>query len=559
MTAEARFITPPTPSRPNLLAPAQRIAEMLGVTLMPWQEQVIGTLTERYPDGTPVYTDATVTTSRQAGKTRTITVLALLQALSAPDQKIAYTSTTGSAARAVLMDELVPSLRASRFDGLFTVRATNGAERVLFTNGSSISLLSSAKHAGHGATLNMVLCDELWNAEDWLEQIRPTLITTGGVWYGFSTAGTPTDSEYLLHRVERGRADVQAGVTSGRFYAEWSIDPADIGDVESYVRCNPAVGYTVKADDIRAAVAGMDKSEAARAYGNAWTTALHDPVISLETWHALEDNGSEIESGLVLAIDVSPSRDHASIAAAGRRADGRWHVEVVDSRRGVSWLPDRLAEIVRKQSPIAVYADAMSASLLPDLENIGVNVEQVNTAAHAAAHAFFVEQVLDDQVRHPEDTELVQALTAATVRPLGDGGSAWSRRSSNTNIDPLVAVTIALHGAHTSTGIIGFWSLDKVIADMRSTSWDLNETAAFHRLLDGRADDQAVRMLKARGFAEPTARDIVAFVVHGVQPDVQAETWVLPQSRQWQGITLNPQQMPVEASPVRQRAPAVVE
>jgi len=534
MSAPARYITQPTPGRANLLEPARKIAAALSFNLMPWQEQVIGTLTERNPDGTPAYTDATIGTPRQAGKTTTVEILMLLEALSGPNRSIAYTTTTGGAARAMLMDNLVPALRASAFDGLFSVRATNGSERVLFNNHSSISILSSAKHAGHGSTLHAVFCDELWNAEDWLEQIRPTLITTGGVWWGFSTAGTPADSEYLLGRCERGREDVEAGVTSGRFYAEWSILPDEIDDVEAYVRINPAVGFTVKAQDIRDAVKGMDKSEAARAYGNIFTTSLHDPIISIETWNALEENTSSIVGDLVLSVDVSPARTHASIAAAGKNADGRWHVEVIDSRDGTAWIPQRLADLVKIHHPKAIYADSQAESIIPDLERIiGVDIRMLSTAAHAAAHAFLIEQVNDDNLRHPTDSELVAALTAADVRPLQDGGQAWSRRKSNVTITPIVAVTIALHGAHLLQGSVGLWQLDNVVNEQRPTRWDPTQMRDLHLLLDSRPPEQWFGMLTRRGWNEATAQDIIAYMLHGVLPDTPPNAAVIPPPRAW--------------------------
>lgn len=343
------------------------------------------------------------------------------------------------------------------------MRATNGAERILFENGSSIALLSSSWHAGHGDTLHMILADELWCASDLIEQLRPTLITTGGVFLGFSTAGTPGDSRYLLARVEQGRRDAEAGVTSGRAYFEWSIDPADIDDVEAYVAINPAVGRIVTADDIRNAVEGMPKVEAARSFGNIFTTAMHDPVIPLERWLELEDGDSQITSGLVFAVDVSPDRKHASIGAAGRRADDKWHVEVIESKEGVAWVPARLRALVTQHHPRGVYVDFMTESFIPELEASGVAVERLHAQAHASAFGFFVDAVAEGTLRHCADDELLQALTAANTRPLGDGGKAWSRRGSSVRIDGLGAITLALWGAQLQPPPIGIWSMTEEV------------------------------------------------------------------------------------------------
>ena len=82
--------------------------------------------------------------------------------------------------------------------------------------------------------------------------------------------------------------------------------PEDIHDVEAYVAANPAVGHTVSADDIRTPSRGCPTSRRARAYGNIFTQALHDPVVPLERWLSLEDPDSSIASGLVLAARRQP-------------------------------------------------------------------------------------------------------------------------------------------------------------------------------------------------------------------------------------------------------------
>jgi len=455
-----RYATPQT-DRPNLLPTAERIAETLGKPLMGHQRQIIATLTEQDPTtGLVVYSDATITTPRQVGKTLTALVLSILRSLSAPNQRTVYCSTTGAAAKKILTDEWLPVLEASPFRGRYTVRLTNGSEMITWLDtGSTVALLSSTRHSGHGETLDLVLADEIWSyADDRLDQLKPALITRpGSSFVAFSTAGTPTESPYLLDRVTQGRADAEAGRTDTRCYLEWSIDPKDIGDVEAYVRANPAVSHTVTAQAIRNAVSGMDKSEAARAYGNIFVTSMHDPIIPIEDWDALQDDASKVETGLVFALDVAPDRGHATIACAGKRSDGRWHVGVVESGRGVSWLPKRLRALVSAAQPRQVFADKLSASVIPDIEATGVQVELLDGQQHAAAHAYFLEQVADKNVRHHEDAELVEALTVAGVRPLGDGGQAWSRRGSNAPIDALVACTLALWGAQIQPTQIGIW------------------------------------------------------------------------------------------------------
>jgi hypothetical protein len=55
--------------------------------------------------------------------------------------------------------------------------------------------------------------------------------------------------------------------------------------------------------------------------------------------------------------------------------------------------------------------------------------------------------VNDDELDHLGDDVLRDAIRGAKARPIGDGASAWGRRSSSVNVAPLVACTLALGAA----------------------------------------------------------------------------------------------------------------
>jgi hypothetical protein len=162
-------------------------------------------------------------------------------------------------------------------------------------------------------------------------------------------------------------------------------------------------------------------------------------VIPVASWEALEDRGSVVVDPVWLAVDVAPDRSSASVAAAGLRADGLVHVEVVDRRPGTGWVADRVAELVARHEPVGVLVDAVSpaASLAES-----VAAEVVPAQGMARACGVFFDLVADAGLRHLGDPVLVAALKGARRRPLGDAW-AWSRRASSVDISPLVAVTLA--------------------------------------------------------------------------------------------------------------------
>jgi hypothetical protein len=125
-----------------------------------------------------------------------------------------------------------------------------------------------------------------------------------------------------------------------------------------------------------------------------------------------------------------------------------WHVEVVQHRTGTGWLPGRLVELVEKHEPAVVVCDGYgpSASLIHEVEEAGVVVETTTASVHAQACGRLVDAVSEQTVRHLGSQELLAAVRGAKTRPLGDAW-AWSRRSSNVDICPLVASTLALSAA----------------------------------------------------------------------------------------------------------------
>lgn len=144
-------------------------------------------------------------------------------------------------------------------------------------------------------------------------------------------------------------------------------------------------------------------------------------------------------------VDVSPDRAWAAVGVAGLRADGSRHVELVEYRRGTSWVVERVAELVAKWRPAAVVVDAGSpaGSLLADLQSARVDVVLTSTRDYAQACGGFFDAVDGGFVRHRGQAELDEAVLGAQRRPLGDAW-AWARKASTSvDISPLVAVTLA--------------------------------------------------------------------------------------------------------------------
>lgn len=449
-----RWATRRSPERETYGPAVAAVAEKLGMPLMPWQRYVVDVALEIDPDtGKLAYREVGLTVPRQSGKTSLIMALGTHRALGFGErQVITYGAQTRNDARKKWEDDLCVILETSPLRKLFYVRKANGNEAIIFRNKSRWGITSNTEKAGHGTTLDLGMLDEAFSQiDDRMEQaFKPAMITRPQPqFWVVSTAGTP-DSLYLKGKVETGRKLVEEGVTKGVAYFEWSADEAlDPADPATWRTCMPALGHTVSEDAIAADFKSMKLVEFQRAYLNQWPDRnVVDPVIPEEAWAELVDEGSRPLDPVIFAVDATPERSGAAIAAAGRRADGLGHVEVVDARPGTSWLLERVLELQTRHKPEAWVLDPASAagSLIPALQEHGIEPVLVTAREMAqACGAFYSDVVEAKSLRHLNDRSLFDALMGARKRKLGDAW-AWHRRDSATDISPLVAVTLAWHG-----------------------------------------------------------------------------------------------------------------
>lgn len=171
-------------------------------------------------------------------------------------------------------------------------------------------------------------------------------------------------------------------------------------------------------------------------------------MIDPDAWADLGDPTSTVLDPVTLAVDVTPDRKHAAIGVAGSRADGLDHVEVIEARRGTAWVVDRLVEVVGRSTVRGVVVDSLSAaaSLVPAMQQAGLRVETTNARDMANACGLFYDAVVEQRLRHLAGPLLNATVGQARKRPLGDAW-AWQRRDADTDLTPLVAVTLALWGA----------------------------------------------------------------------------------------------------------------
>jgi hypothetical protein len=439
---------------------AVELAQMAGIDPDPWQEYVIhGALGER-ADGKWAAFEVGVEVARQNGKGGILEIRALAGLFLLEERLIIHSAHEFATAEEALerMAAIIEGC-ADLSRRVKAIKRSHGQEGIYLTNGQRLRYRTRTKGGGRGFSADCVILDEAMVIPDAMHgALMPTLsaMPNPQLWY----TGSAVDQESMEHGLVFARVRDRAlkGEDPSLAYYGWSAPfdrPDEVAstaaaDPETWARANPALGIRISAEHIAKEQRSMDpRTFAVERLGVGDWPAIDGEasVIDLATWAELFDEDSSPVDPVAFAVDVRPDRSAATIGVAGRRRDELFHLEVVDRRRGTGWVPERCVELVARHRATGVLIDMASpaASLVPELEKLGVRVVPINARDHARACGLLFDLVEQRQLRHLDEQELLDALRGAAQRDLGDAW-AWSRKSSLVDISPLVACTLALWG-----------------------------------------------------------------------------------------------------------------
>lgn len=439
------------------------LCQLVRLFLLEWQQDVLADILGERADGMWATRTPTFIVGRQNGKTEIVVARIIGGLFLLGEEEIIYSAHRGDTSAGIFR-RLVKYLERSKAlkSEVKSIRSSNGSEEVLLKSGQHVGFRTRAQEGGRGLSADCIIFDEAFNLDEGsLAALGPTLIAKPNAQVIYT--GTPVDQQKHRDGVAfaRARESALAGAP-GTSIHEWSVDadPNNLDrslftDPHALAAANPSLGYHASLEMIGilrdTILSPRDFATECLCIGD-WPDT--DPgasrAVDMTKWAACTDPGSKRDGPVCFAFDLTPNRQRASIGVAGLRSDGLPHIEVVDAKRGVGWVAERLQELQVTKKPHLIICDPTgpAGSLVSDVEQAtGVEVYKVTANEHAQAFGMFFDGVQDESLRHIGQEELKSALDGATTRPLGDGGLAWSRKNSETDISPLVAVTLALWGA----------------------------------------------------------------------------------------------------------------
>lgn len=477
--------------------------QVLGWELIPWQRWLLIHALELRPDGKFRFRTVLILVARQNGKTSLVEVKNLwkmfVEGVSliinvAQDLDVAEESWDN----AVAIIEGIPELDAEKN----LVKEGNGKKTLRLNNGSRWKPKAAGRRPGRGLSGDDVNLDELREHQKWdawaavtkTRNARPNPQT-----WAYSNAGddksivlntlrdaavaaieNPADDIFaqLAQMPDLAALAAEAAESFGLF--EWSA-PDDIKctcmekapgrphdaqcrlwDRDAWAQANPSLGYTITEATIASDLL-TDPEEIFRTEVLCQRVpGIEPPKIPLTQWANCGDPASQISGAVVLTWEVSWDRNFGAILAAGYRADGIPHLEMIEYRPGADWIPARFDQICSRQTVAAVIHDpaAPAASLLPDITK--AIRERLDLASHVDLPANLEPKPLtlrevaqgcgrlydatkDKQVRHLGDDRLLEMLRKSAWRSLSDMW-AWDRKDAAADICGLVGVTNTLQG-----------------------------------------------------------------------------------------------------------------
>ncbi|MGW0245063.1 terminase TerL endonuclease subunit [Nocardia goodfellowii] len=311
----------------------------------------------------------------------------------------------------------------------------------------SLQVLARSKGSGRGFTVDCILLDESQElSDDSLEAMGPATSAAPLGNRQLIFCGTPPSEAMNSEVFTKFRAECLAKTAIRASWLEWSAPKgADMDDPNAQAAANPGLGYRLGWDELAEDRAQYSDEGFARERLGMWSAAATATVIDAESWNWVADGSSQAGDQLAFAVDISPDRSQCSVAVAGMRLDGLYHVEVIENRRGTDWVLPYLTALVAQWGPVAVVVDGPASSLVPELEQLEVPVRKLSPSEFGSACGLFYDSVMNRALRHPNQPLFNAAIEAARKRPLGDMW-AWGRKTAESDITPVVAATLALYG-----------------------------------------------------------------------------------------------------------------
>lgn len=448
------------------------------MSCQPWQALVIDDILGEREDGRWAAQDCGLTVPRQNGKSVIAEVLILAGLYMLEEELIVYSAhqvPTAELVFARLVKKITDKERPEFHDRLLKVSYARGDKGIFLHSPDQVLLVKArSKESIRGFTGDRIIMDEAQMGLDELDEAAqaPTQLTRPNPQTVYM--GTPPQQPGTYWGRLRARALAEDSLMCWHGWtAPKEFDPADRA---LWWSTNPALGTLITEEAIARLIPKLGAQFPAECCG-AWPLEAGDAgweVFTERDWLASHDPHSQIVGSVAFAIEASHDLSHLSIGAAGVRADGLRHLELVDrfpadTGRLVGWLRKRIP--VWNPNAVVIDPAGPAGYLIAEVEkHCGVEVlKPLGRDVAGACGSVYVgiagqEQAARDvrmrvtSTPYPQPRDAVERHALALAQALNDAARAavWRdrgdarvfdrRNEQAADVAPLLAVTLASHG-----------------------------------------------------------------------------------------------------------------
>lgn len=417
----------------------------------------------------------TVLMPRRSSKTTIILAWLVGRCMEEDDLLTAYgVMTSMKKARARFLSDIVKPLERrwpDRHNRPFKILKGNGAERVVFENGSELWVYGPNPDDFRSDAFDVIVLDESGEidgdeAADIKGAALPTQDTRPGAMLVYAgTAGDSQRGNMLWDALSAAQSDDQRSVGIA-YWADQNTLPEEAEAWEpseehpaAHARelveaHHPGIGTLTTLDSIKDSFDAMGASQFLREYLGVFA----DPrgtatLIGAERWsHAKQDGDlPELPERFGLAMALHPDQTCASLVAAWRDGEGRACVMVVDARKGVKWIAERALGLSRKYGPRIVGGIAYDTQgpAMVEVEFMQRQAQRPRMAPNTwpdirTASALIVKEIAIGNLAHWGQPDLDDAVACVVKRLSGPQNWALGRRERSDDITPMEAAAMAL-------------------------------------------------------------------------------------------------------------------
>lgn len=452
---------------------AVEFCRAVGMTLYPWQEELLRDMCRTDADGLWRYREAVVSLARQNGKGEVLVARELVGIYLFGETSILHTAhflDTAMDARDRLWEVIESNEElmhwwSSDFPGQVPQKiVANGKDGIKFPNGATIRYRTRTKKTGRGLSIQLLILDECFDL--------PTEVYAA---LNSVTKAQPNAQKVYIsspvNRFEHAHGSVfsakrWSGIDNapGTLFREWSPDESvDPLTLEAWKQANPSLVTEprpgVQLEEVRNDANAAAKSRELKekflvetlGIGN-WVPRDDDdsdftPIIDYDEWDKRQKATPRRVVESCLGIDVAPNAEDMALVAA---------LQLPNDQVFLSLAPhetfDRdtvlvtVTAMVEDNDPLAVIFDpkGTASTLQRPLEDYGLEPELMRWSEVTAATELFLQLFREGRIVHDGDQRWLDALQVAQFRAGNANGRAITKSAGD--VTPLIAAIFSVWG-----------------------------------------------------------------------------------------------------------------